>query len=65
MCSGDNDGVFIGFCIGVIVMAVFSVVFVVDGYESDFKHNNVVEVGGKHYKIVEVVVNTQYEEVVK
>ena len=64
MCSGDNDGVFIGLCIGVMVMAVFSD-FVVDGYESDFKHNNVVEVGGKHYKIVEVTVNTQYEEVVK
>ena len=45
-------------------MAVFSD-FVVDGYESDFKHNNVVEVGGKHYKIVEVTVNTQYEEVIK
>ena len=54
----------IGLCIGVMVMAVFSD-FVVDGYESDFKHNNVVEVGGKHYKIVEVTVNTQYEEVVK
>ena len=64
MCSGDNDGVFIGFCIGVIVMAVF-IVAIDDGYQSDFKHNNVVEVGGKHYKIVEVVVNTQYEEVVK
>ena len=64
MCSGDNDGVFIGFCVGVIVMAVF-IVAIVDGYQSDFKHNNVVEVGGKHYKIVEVVVNTQYEEVVK
>lgn len=64
MCSGDNDGVFIGFCMGVIVMAVF-IVAIVDGYQSDFKHNNVVEVGGKHYKIVEVVVNTQYEEVVK
>ena len=64
MCSGDNDGVFIGFCMGVIVMAVF-IVAIVDGYKSDFKHNNVVEVGGKHYKIVEVTVNTQYEEVIK
>ena len=56
--------VIIGLCIGVMVMVVFSD-FVVDGYESDFKHNNVVEVGGKHYKIVEVTVNTQYKEVVK
>ncbi len=54
MSGGDNDGVFIGFCMGVIVMAVF-IVAIVDGYKSDFKHNNVVE----------VVVNTQYEEVVK
>ena len=45
-------------------MAVF-IVAIVDGYKSDFKHNNVVEVGDNHYKIVEVVVNTQYEEVVK
>ena len=54
MCSGDSGGVFIGFCMGVIVVAVF-IVAIVDGYKSDFKHN----------KIVEVTVNTQYEEVVK
>ena len=64
MCSGDNAGVFIGFCMGVIVMVVF-IVAIVAGYKSTFKHNNIVAVGGKHYKIVEVVVNTQYEEVVK
>ena len=62
--SGGDYWFIIGLCIGVVVMGVFSV-FVVDGYESDFKHNNVVEVGGKHYKIVEVTVNTQYKEVVK
>ena len=62
--SGGDYWFIIGFCIGVIVMTVF-IVAIVDGYQSDFKHNNVVEVGGKHYKIVEVVVNTQYEEVVK
>ena len=62
--SGGDYWFIIGLCIGVMVMAVFSD-FVVDGYESDFKHNNVVEVGGKHYKIVEVTVNTQYEEVIK
>lgn len=62
--SGGDYWFIIGLCMGVIVMAVF-IVAIDDGYESDFKHNNVVEVGGKHYKIVEVVVNTQYEEVVK
>ena len=63
--SGDNDGVFIGFCVGFVVCAVLTaIISVYDDYEV-FKHNNVVEVGGKHYKIVEVTVNTQYEEVVK
>ena len=64
MSSGGNYGFIIGFWIGAMVMAVFSVA-IVDDYEPDFKHNNVVEVGGKHYKIVEVTVNTQYKEVVK
>ena len=48
--SGGDYWFIIGLCIGVMVMAVFSD-FVVDGYESDFKHNNVVE----------VTVNTQYK----
>ena len=43
-------------CVGMVVCLVLATLFsVYDDYE----------VGGKHYKIVEVTVNTQYKEVVK
>ena len=55
--SGDRSGYdahFVCVCIGMcLVLATLFSVY--DDYD----------VGGKHYKIVEVTVNTQYKEVVK
>ena len=55
--SGDSSGYDAHFvCVGLVVCLVLATLFsVYDDYE----------VGGKHYKIVEVTVNTQYKEVVK
>lgn len=65
--SGNNgdDVFFMGVAIGVMICSGIATMISMYDDSNVFKHNNVVEVSGRHYKIVEVVVNTEYTEVVK